>query len=709
MKRLYFLATFLLAGILSFGQVLIDEDFSGDNFPPEGWSIDNHAQNWSTSFTTNAGGVSPEANFHWSPDFNGISRLISPEVDASDYSELKMTFNHMIDHYGNTFNIGVATRVDGGDWNSVWEETVNSNVSAEMVSITIDNNDVGNDNFQVCLYFDGNSYNINDWYIDDIMLYNELDLDLAMSTITTPEYVEQGDVEITGTVFNMGANEITSFDVNWQVNDGTVHTSTETGVNIGSTEEYEFTAEDPWAATPGTYTLSVWISNINGGEDDNPDNDMSEKTINVATNSVQRRPLYEEFTSSTCGPCADFNSNTFTPFMEEHDDEICVVKYQMDWPGSGDPYYTEEGGVRQEYYGVSAVPSLFTDGKSTGTNSTAVNNAFDEQMATPAFMSIEGNFQIDGTTITATATLDSYINAEDMTVHMVVIEEMTTENTGGNGETEFLNVMMKMLPDAEGTTVDLVAGESYSLSYIQDLSETNIEEFDDLSVVIFAQNDATKQVFQSNYAQEEPASAPTISCNIENEANDVPVDTDCEIHFDQSVRELDDTELNDDNVDDHVIFKVGDENGEDVPFDATVNEQSFKITVTPDNNLEEGETYYLAVESTLENYFDVAIEPFETTFTTNVNTSVDEQEKLSMNIYPNPVKDVANIAFELDNEAEVAMKIYDAKGRLVHSENHQMQPGSQKIRWNADKVDSGIYFCHIIAGEHTKTVKLFVK
>ena len=92
-----------------------------------------------------------------------------------------------------------------------------------------------------------------------------------------------------------------------------------------------------------------------------------------------------------------------------------------------------------------------------------------------------------------------------------------------------------------------------------------------------------------------------------------------------------------------------------------------------------------------------------------MNTSVDEQEKLSINISPNPVKEVANITFELDNEAEVAMKIYDAKGRLVHSENLHMQPGAQKIRWNANKVDNGIYFCHIIAGGHTKTVKLFVK
>ncbi|MCF8307531.1 MAG: T9SS type A sorting domain-containing protein [Bacteroidales bacterium] len=707
MKRLYFLATFLLAGILSFGQgqILIDENFSGQSFPPEGWYVNYHTPNWSSSSTTNAGGLSPEAKFHWEPEFNGISRLVSPEVDASDYSELKMTFKQMINHSNYPFNIGVATRVDGGDWNSVWEETINSNVSAEMVSITIDNSDVGNDNFQVCIYFDGQSSHLHDWFIDDIMLYNELDLDLATTTITTPDIVLQGDVEISGTVFNMGANEITSFDVNWQVNDGTVHTSTETGVSIGSTEEYEFTAEDPWDATAGTYTLSVWVSNVNGGEDDNPDNNMREKTINVATDSIQRRPLYEEFTSSYCDPCAYFNSEIFDPFMEEHEAEICVIKYQT----APDPYNTEEVGVREEYYGSMAHPSLFTDGESTDTDSTAVYNAFDEQMATPAFMSIVGNFQIDGTTITATATLNSYINAEDITVHMAVIEEMTTENTGTNGETEFYNVMMKMLPDAEGTTVDLVAGESYSLSYIQDLSETNIEEFDDLSVVIFAQNDSAKQVSQSDYAQEEPASAPTASCNIENEANDVPVDTTFIIHFNQSVRELDDTELNDDNVDDHVLFKVGNENGEDVPFDATVNDQSFKITVTPDNNLDEGETYYLAVESTLENYFNVANVPFEITFTTNVSTSVDEQEKLSLNISPNPVKEVANITFELDNEAEVAMKIYDAKGRLVHSENRHMQPGAQKIRWNADKVDSGIYFCHIIAGNHTKTVKLFVK
>ncbi|MEZ5197672.1 MAG: hypothetical protein R2764_15170 [Bacteroidales bacterium] len=33
---------------------------------------------------------------------------------------------------------------------------------------------------------------------------------------------------------------------------------------------------------------------------------------------------------------------------------MTLVKYQMNWPGVGDPYYTE-GGAERNYYGVSWV------------------------------------------------------------------------------------------------------------------------------------------------------------------------------------------------------------------------------------------------------------------------------------------------------------------------------------------------------------------
>ncbi len=58
--------------------------------------------------------------------------------------------------------------------------------------------------------------------------------------------------------------------------------------------------------------------------------------------TVPRVPLYEVFTSSTCGPCAPANAH-MSPIFAQYTEQLAVVKYQMNWPDSGDPYFTDEG------------------------------------------------------------------------------------------------------------------------------------------------------------------------------------------------------------------------------------------------------------------------------------------------------------------------------------------------------------------------------
>jgi len=104
-------------------------------------------------------------------------------------------------------------------------------------------------------------------------------------------------------------------------------------------------------------------------------NNSLAKQIHIASQSVANLPLFESFTSSTCGPCNTFNSNTFSPFLNSHIGEYAIIKYQMSWPPPGDPYYTAEGGVRRAYYGVTGVPSLFTGGSATSTSAVGLENA----------------------------------------------------------------------------------------------------------------------------------------------------------------------------------------------------------------------------------------------------------------------------------------------------------------------------------------------
>ena len=145
---------------------LLDEGF--DNFPPDGWTAED---NWAGSNSAYAGGTAPEAKFSWSPSFTGIRRLISPVINTEGYTSLPLKFKHYVNNFSGGYTLGVATTSDGGTtWNDVWTISPTANVGPETVSLTIDNADVGSDNFQVCWYFDGYSFNINYWYIDDVYL-----------------------------------------------------------------------------------------------------------------------------------------------------------------------------------------------------------------------------------------------------------------------------------------------------------------------------------------------------------------------------------------------------------------------------------------------------------------------------------------------------------------------------------------------------------
>ena len=94
MKRTLFLAFMLLISIMMSAQekgLLLKETFDSMEIP-EGWYIDEHAENWSISTSAKSGGVPNEICMNWAPEFNGTTRLVMPEFDFSDVT----TFHHQI-------------------------------------------------------------------------------------------------------------------------------------------------------------------------------------------------------------------------------------------------------------------------------------------------------------------------------------------------------------------------------------------------------------------------------------------------------------------------------------------------------------------------------------------------------------------------------------------------------------------------------------
>jgi hypothetical protein len=505
MKNIYSLFIALLLAISAFSQTYLSEDFSSGQMPPPGWTILAFTQQFVSAQSDSAGGVAPECRIDGFA-YNGTLRIMSPVINMTGISSATLIFKHFYDKKSAPSpTIGVATKSSGA-WTPVWTLTPSSDTGPEEIQVTISNSDMNKPYFQLSFYVTGAIQNMNSWYIDDVLLMVPLNFDAKISSITIPGTITSPQ-PVGGVFQNIGSTPVTDFNVAYQAYNGMIYDTSYTGLNLDLFGSVEFSFDQMWLQPFGTQNVTMWINSVNGiVGDDYPGNDTATKSITYIANILPRRVTLEEFTSSTCGPCASFNTS-FVPWCESHPD-ITLVKYQMNWPGAGDPYYTAEGGVRRSYYGVSYVPDLYCNGTQTATNISAVQTAYNQGLALTSYIDIASSFTITGTTIHITTNILPWDNIGNVRVLNIVLEKVTTQNVGGNGETSFHHVMMDMIPDATGANVNLQYATPVQLQYNVNLSSTNVEEYDDLLVAVLVQNQSTKEMLQSDYGEENTTFSP---------------------------------------------------------------------------------------------------------------------------------------------------------------------------------------------------------
>ena len=345
-----------------------------------------------------------------------------------------------------------------------------------------------------------------------------LDMEGVSMTTATTIILANGPVTISGKLQNMGTTTVTSMDVNYTIDGGATVTESLSGLNLATGDYYDFNHGTTWSpSAAGVYDIAVWATNINGASDMNTANDMVSGQVTVYDNATVRRPMLESFTSSTCGPCVAGNVNVASVLTGYTDDQYSLLKYQMSWPGSGDPYYTLEGGDRRTYYNVNAVPDFILDGNDwQGNSSSLVNSQIDAVIAEPAFTDISSYFTVTGQTVDITVSVNPIGDfTNSLTLYTAIYEIKTYNNVGSNGETEFGNVMKKMVPGSMGFALPTLQSGvpvvenfshtfqgSYTLppdanSPIDHSTQHSIEDFNNLGVVTWIQDDATKEVIQS--------------------------------------------------------------------------------------------------------------------------------------------------------------------------------------------------------------------
>jgi len=358
---------------------------------------------------------------------------------------------------------------------------------------------------------------------------------IKLESLSFPSYYILDEMlTVKGLVKNLGSEDINSFSAHYII-DGEEIIEDFTDIEIVSGETYEFTFTEQYLLTElGDITIEVKVYNPNGEPDNESDNTLS-KVVGVVSELIPRIVLHENFSSSTCGPCYYGNISLKQVLDVADPEKFSLIKYQMNWPGTGDPYYTAEGNTKRNFYGVNAVPDLYIEGKQSNADSYSVEK-LNVLAEVPAKAKMESFATRDCKSITFDVEITpvSPVN-NNLRLFVAIVEKETKLNKKSNGETVFYSVMKKFMTSPSGDAIpSLTIGEptSISLSYtfngeyrlpgnanspINHATEHSVEDFSNLKVVYWIQNISTKEVWQSGKVDPEDVTHVFVNFNVVNE------------------------------------------------------------------------------------------------------------------------------------------------------------------------------------------------
>lgn len=227
-----------------------------------------------------------------------------------------------------------------------------------------------------------------------------------------------------------------------------------------------------------------------------------------AVNAQQRMVLAESFSQASCVPCATQNP-AFTTLLNANTSKIVAIKYQVSWPGV-DPMNAQnptEIASRVTYYGITGVPDRVMDGTNMDVTQSAIDSRY--AVASPINMTISHVIDPGFATADITVTIDAPAvwNPANTVLQLAMIEKHIgfASAPGSNGETEFHNVMRKMIPGTAGSNVTAAnfssAGGTQTFTFNDVAIPSYIYDLSELAFIAWVQNNTTKEVYQAGISQ----------------------------------------------------------------------------------------------------------------------------------------------------------------------------------------------------------------
>lgn len=220
---------------------------------------------------------------------------------------------------------------------------------------------------------------------------------------------------------------------------------------------------------------------------------------------VDRLVLLEEFTNTSCDPCAEFSPSLDDAIFRRLGDAVAIT-YHYNFPSANDPFYLankEDVMTRANFYGITGVPAIFFDGVRGHTQPDMIDGPIDYCKQTPAKMKLSTEATLDDSqqlSVSVSLLPMSVSNGADLRLFVVAVEErIEFSESQPNGERSWNYVMRKMLPNANGqqleTELTSVTPYQYNFTWKAD----NLIDLNEIGIVTFVQDISTGEVLAAAY------------------------------------------------------------------------------------------------------------------------------------------------------------------------------------------------------------------
>jgi hypothetical protein len=197
--------------------------------------------------------------------------------------------------------------------------------------------------------------------------------------------------------------------------------------------------------------------------------------VKIAT-AGDRMVLVESFTSWTCPPCATNNPIMDAFLLSQDPERITGISYHMNWPAPGNDgfylYNPNDNNARRTYYSVNSIPQAFMDGTiniQPTYNQGTLQSYFDSRknILSPVTLIVTESTYGDSLLVRVLLYCETPLVSPTVTLQTAIVEKYKQYSSppGTNGETVFRDIMRKMLPSASGTSIQLLAGQTYIYEY----------------------------------------------------------------------------------------------------------------------------------------------------------------------------------------------------------------------------------------------------